>query len=339
MPTALTVAELRQYLSDPQLAETLAVTADPPDPFLVVDLTTLAAPLPPLIQPACVVIGITCGARPVEIPSLVDVVAHSETELKTLCAAIRATPLAALLLVQVLRHNLTACVSDGLLAESLAYSTLQHGAEFQRWLERQDRRRERRREERPAPAPASAEPVHMEREAACLRITLDRPAKRNAYSAAMRDALCNALALAQLDHRLRSVILAGKGPAFCAGGDLAEFGLARDAAVAHATRSTRNAGAYLHALRDRVTCHLHGACIGAGIELPAFTGRVRARADAFFQLPEVGMGLIPGAGGTVSITRRIGRLRTALLALTGQRLNAETALRWGLVDEIVDAFG
>jgi enoyl-CoA hydratase/carnithine racemase len=80
--------------------------------------------------------------------------------------------------------------------------------------------------------------------------------------------------------------------------------------------------------------YVHGACIGAGIELPAFCGRVTARADARFQLPEVGMGLIPGAGGTVSLPRRIGRQRAAWLALTGERVDAETARRWGLIDAI-----
>ena len=79
---------------------------------------------------------------------------------------------------------------------------------------------------------------------------------------------------------------------------------------------------------------VHGACVGAGIELPAFAGRVVASRDAWFALPEVAMGLVPGAGGTVSLPRRIGAQRTAWLALTGRRIDAETALAWGLVDEL-----
>ena len=92
--------------------------------------------------------------------------------------------------------------------------------------------------------------------------------------------------------------------------------------------------ALLATCADRARAHVHGACIGAGVELPAFTAHVRARPDAFFQLPEVAFGLVPGAGGTVSLPRRIGRQRTAWLALTGERLDAETARSWGLVDEI-----
>jgi enoyl-CoA hydratase/carnithine racemase len=242
----------------------------------------------------------------------------------------RANPVAASVLAQVVRHNARASVTEGLLVESLAYSTLQHGAEFEGWLAR--------RPFRPAGDAVIAEPLHIERQAQRLRLTFDRPAKRNAYSAALRDALCAALELAHYDATVREIVIDGAGPSFCAGGDLDEFGEARDAAIAHATRMTRSAGTLLHRLRNRVTCHVHGACIGAGIELPAFTRRIRARPDAFFQLPEVSMGLVPGAGGTVSITRRIGRLRTAALALSGERIDAETALRWGLVDEIVEGF-
>jgi len=90
----------------------------------------------------------------------------------------------------------------------------------------------------------------------------------------------------------------------------------------------------LHELSASVVVEVKGACIGAGIELPAFAGRIEAAADAIFQLPEVSMGLVPGAGGTVSLPRRIGCHRSAWLALTGQAIDASTALSWGLIDEV-----
>jgi enoyl-CoA hydratase/carnithine racemase len=99
-------------------------------------------------------------------------------------------------------------------------------------------------------------------------------------------------------------------------------------------RSTRNPGRLLARIARRTQARVHGACIGAGAELPAFAARVVSRPDAFFQLPELSMGLVPGAGGTASLPRRIGRHRTAWLALTGERVDAGTALRWGLVDEV-----
>jgi len=88
-----------------------------------------------------------------------------------------------------------------------------------------------------------------------------------------------------------------------------------------------------------VTAYVHGACVGAGIELAAFAGRVVATPDTRCRLPEVSLGLVPGAGGTVSIPRRIGRQRTAWLGLGGAELEATRAAQWGLVDEIAGGDG
>lgn len=275
--------------------------------------------------PRCPVVAVHPGG---EVPDVVDVAVRSAEQADGVVEAIQRNPIAAMVLVQLLRHNERVGVEDGLFAESLAYSSLQHGAEFRGWLaawQAQSRRRH----------PPSGEPaVLAERADEQLCITLNRPAKRNAYAADVRDALCEALAVAVADDSIRQVVLQGAGACFSAGGDLDEFGAARDAALAHASRMTRSAASLLHRLRDRTCARLHGACIGAGIELPAFAGRVVAREDAFFQLPEVGMGLIPGAGGTVSILRRIGRRRLAYMALTGERVRTPEALAWGLVDAV-----
>ena len=88
-------------------------------------------------------------------------------------------------------------------------------------------------------------------------------------------------------------------------------------------------------LGAKLEFQLHRACIGAGIELPAFAAHVVAARNTFMQLPEIQFGLLPGAGGTVSIAKRIGRHRTAYLALSARRINAATALQWGLIDAIV----
>jgi len=217
-------------------------------------------------------------------------------------------------------------VRAALEVESFAYSTLLGGAEFRRWLAA--------RGPRPLPPPAPAPPVLVERTGAHLLITLNRPERRNAYGRELRDALVDALRVAALDASISSVTLSGAGPAFCAGGDLDEFGTAPDTATAHFVRTRGGAGELLHRLADRTEVRLHGACVGAGIELAAFAGRVVARADTTVRLPEVGMGLIPGAGGTVGIPRRIGRWRALYLALSGISLPAATAARWGLVDEL-----
>jgi hypothetical protein len=255
-----------------------------------------------------------------------DVVVSSLAELEPVLETARRTPLAAMALAQLLRSSADLDVHQGLIAESLVYSMLQSGPEFAAWLSG-----------RPATPPREpdAEPaVLVRRRDAQLELTLNRPKTRNAFSAQMRDALVEGLRTAVCDTSITEVILCGAGPAFCSGGDLDEFGTLPDPATAHGIRSTRSPGRLLARCADRVRAELHGACVGAGIELPAFAARVVAREDAFFQLPELAMGLVPGAGGTVSIPRRIGRQRTAYLALSGQRLDAATAHRWGLVDAI-----
>jgi enoyl-CoA hydratase/carnithine racemase len=154
----------------------------------------------------------------------------------------------------------------------------------------------------------------------------------------MRDALVEALQLVLSDDTIRQVRLSGRGKCFSTGGDLTEFGTAPDPATAHAVRSLALPGRLLAACAARVEAQLHGACIGSGIEFPAFAGRVVAKSNTHFQLPELRFGLIPGAGGCVSIARRIGRQRTAWLVLSGERIRAAQALEWGLLDAVVESW-
>ncbi len=256
-----------------------------------------------------------------------DVVLDEDAELPSITKNILANPIASLALVQLLRHSAALSVHRGLVAESLVYSTLQSGPEFAAWL--RDRKRPR------IPEPQDEPAVSVLRDGSRLHITLNRPDRRNAFSAEMRDGLVEALQVVDSDASIEEVILRGAGPAFCSGGDLAEFGTLPDPATAHVIRSTRNPARLLARCADRVRSELHGPCVGAGIELPAFTARVRARRDATFWLPEVSLGLVPGAGGSVSLPRRIGRQRTNYLALSQAHIDAECALRWGLVDELV----
>ncbi|MCX5059095.1 MULTISPECIES: enoyl-CoA hydratase/isomerase family protein [Streptomyces] len=249
-----------------------------------------------------------------------------EATARTLVRAAADSPQAAVILGRLLRTGPRLTVGQALDAESLAYSTLLAGRRFARWQAARAPRR--------PPPPAPADPVLVCRDGDVLRVTLNRPERHNAYGRELRDALVAALDLALLDDTLTEVVLSGNGPSFCSGGDLGEFGVARDLDTAHLIRTRAGAALPLHKLRDRVTVRLHGNCIGAGIELPAFASRVVADPGAVFRLPELGMGLIPGAGGTVSVPRRIGRWRTLHLVLTGCPLTAERALDWGLVDEL-----
>ena len=100
-----------------------------------------------------------------------------------------------------------------------------------------------------------------------MRVTLNRPARRNAYSRELRDALVEALLVPTLDETITRVVIAGAGPSFCSGGDLDEFGTAPDTATAHFIRTSGGAAGLLHRIADRTEVKLHGACVGAGIEL------------------------------------------------------------------------
>ncbi|MCU1379074.1 MAG: putative enoyl-CoA hydratase/isomerase [Acidimicrobiales bacterium] len=264
--------------------------------------------------------GVVVGDEPA--PE-VDVVVPDGHSVDRVAGAVAANPLAARTLAGLLRATEILPVREGLVVESLAYSMLLAGPEFRRWLDARGPR---------TPPPTGDEPVLLERDGDELVITLNRPDRHNAYAAAVRDALVDALEVGLADPSLR-VTLRGAGRSFSSGGDLDEFGTTPDVAAAHLIRTTRSAGRLLDALGDRLTVEVHGACVGAGTELAAFASRVVARDFAFFRLPEVAMGLVPGAGGTVSVTKRIGRHRTAWLALTGARIDVTTALAWGLVDE------
>jgi enoyl-CoA hydratase/carnithine racemase len=304
--------------------------------FLAVDLRVAdAEPSEAALARACVALArLPCTSVAIRAPELApatealagrfDVVADESGELPALLDAIRRAPLAATALMQLLRHSEGRDVHDGLIAESLVFSTLQAGPEFEAWIA------ERTPGEPGKPPLGPA--VLAERRGDLLELTLNRPRRHNAFSAEMRDALVEALRVVVGDPSIAEVVVRGAGASFCSGGDLVEFGSHPDPSTAHAIRSTRNAARLLADCAGRLRFEVHGACVGAGVELPAFAARVEATKDAYFQLPEVGMGLVPGAGGTVSLPRRIGRQRTAKFALTGQRIDAQTAKSWGLVD-------
>ncbi|MEU6140527.1 enoyl-CoA hydratase/isomerase family protein [Streptomyces sp. NPDC047081] len=244
----------------------------------------------------------------------------------TLAQAVDRNPQAALALGQLLRQTPSLGTLQGLAAEAAAYSMLLGGTEFAAWLDGR----------RTAPATDERPCVRVDRNGDRLSVLLDRPERRNAFSFRMREELYEALELAVLDDTIAEVELTGTGPVFSSGGDLAEFGTARDPVAAYLVRLDRAPWRLIHRLRDRMTVRVQGAAVGAGIEMAAFAGRVVASPDTFFLLPEVAMGLVPGAGGTVSVPRRIGRWRAAWMILSGARTDATTALRWGLIDEIDD---
>jgi enoyl-CoA hydratase len=290
-------------------------------PYVIADLTTWPADEP--IHPLPPIPVLATGPATHAQARHADILIEDAIPLATLTAQIAKTPYAAATVVQLLRATENLAPEHALPLESFAFAMLQAGAEHTAWLARQTSA---------APPPGT---LHMRREGGTLHLLLDRPGARNAIDRAMRDDLFDAFALATLDTSITCVRLRSTGRCFSMGADLAEFGTTRDPVAAHNIRA-RTLPAHQMVQRAEIyDIHIQGGCTGSGLELAAFAGRLTAAPDAWFHLPETGMGILPGFGGCVSIPRRIGRQRAAALMLSGRRINAKQALDWGLVDAIV----
>lgn len=291
-------------------------------PHLTVETAAITAKTAPWLQSLpCPIIGIG-PASPTALRGADTIVAAPKTA-TVLHANVARWPITAMILVQHLRAAHTLPLAAALTAESLAYAATQNGPEFRRW-----------RSTTPPQPPLVAEnpPLTADFTAETLHLSLADPANRNAIGTAMRDALCESLDLALATNA--PVHLTAQGRTFSTGGEVSEFGTVSDPATAHWIRSLRLPATRLAQLSPRFTAHIQGAAIGAGIEIAAFAHHLTAAPSAWFQLPELKYGLIPGAGGTASITRRIGRHQTAYMALSMARIPARSALETGLIDAI-----
>lgn len=292
-------------------------------PFLCVDMAqwpveTPLAPLPPLP-----LIGLGPVAHP--LAARVDMVEDAAISLEAIVTGIGRMPAASAVLVDLLRAIDGVDADAALTMESLTYATLQAGPEHRHWLD-----------SRASAPPHPAGHLIVRREGDRLDIGLDRPSARNAIDRDLRDALFDAFTLAAIDDDIGRVQLYATGRCFSMGADLGEFGTVADPVEAHRIRGRTLPVRAILRCADRLEAHVQGGCVGAGLEMAAFARRFTASPDAWFQLPEIAMGILPGAGGTVSVPRRVGRQRAASLMLSGRPIRARTALDWGLIDAIVD---
>ncbi len=258
-----------------------------------------------------------------------------ESEVERFSHLVTDCPMAAVIcarqlrLVEALDPHSLAGASRGLEAESLSYATLQSGPEFNAWLGRQPRRVRKPADQGRVTVreTAGTQGTHVE-------VELDRPRLKNALDAAMRNHLVEVLDA--LTHRtdIANITLCGNGSAFSIGGDLAEFGTVDSPTDAHLIRLATSLGNRLLNIGPKLHARVHGPTIGAGVELAAFADTVVAAPGTTFRLPEVAMGLLPGAGGTVSLTRRCGRHAAARLLLLDEAINVEQAQAIGLVDHV-----
>ena len=168
-------------------------------------------------------------------------------------------------------------------------------------------------------------------------VTLNRPKRLNAYDVAMRDSLAEALAAAADDIEVRVVVLRGAGSCFSTGGDLYEFGTSPSPLAARAARFARDVPGSLARFPKPLIAAVHGYAVGSGLEMALLADFSVAAADARFRLPEVGLGMIPGVGGTQTLPRAVGLGRAAEIILARRWVDAREAEAMGIVTRVVPA--
>jgi 2-oxoglutaroyl-CoA hydrolase len=168
-----------------------------------------------------------------------------------------------------------------------------------------------------------------------LTVTLDDPAKLNRVPLAARGQLAQLFAELEGDDAVRIVILTGEGENFTAGGEIAAF---MDATPEQLSRLAWNIAAPERCPKP-VIARLRGYCLGVGLELALACDFRVAADDAQLGLPEVGLGMIPGSGGTQRLARLVGLGRAKDVVMRRRRISAADALAWGLVSEVVPAAG
>lgn len=167
-------------------------------------------------------------------------------------------------------------------------------------------------------------------------VTLNRPEALNAFSVRMRDDLYEVLSAIKIDDEIRAVLFRGSGEkAFCAGADLKEFLTAPSAVQARRIRAVRDLWRLFISMPQPLVAALHGYVLGSGVEIALFCDLRIASEDAIFGMPEVGLGILPGAGGTQTLPRILGLSGSLDMLLNGRRLGGKEACDRGLVHQVV----
>ncbi len=187
-----------------------------------------------------------------------------------------------------------------------------------------------------APDPA---PLRLERDGSVATLVLDRPAKLNALTLAMLAAIDRACAEIESDGGVRALIVTSSSPrAFCAGADVDEWSaLSPEQMWRRWIAEGHRVFARLARLHVPSVAAIDGMAFGGGLELALCCDLRVAAQTARFALPEVRIGMAPGWGGPARLTALIGAARAKQMALTGEAVDAPTALAWGMINEMVAA--
>jgi enoyl-CoA hydratase len=174
--------------------------------------------------------------------------------------------------------------------------------------------------------------VELQAEQRTALVRLNRPKQLNALNAAVMDALCDALEALDADDEVRAIVVTGSQRAFAAGADIGEMA---DASPIDMLRGNR-IGQWdrVRRISKPVIAAVNGWCLGGGCELAMTLDLIVAGEGAKFGQPEIGIGIIPGAGGTQRLTRAIGKSKAMRMILTGEPISAREAEAAGLVAQV-----
>jgi 2-(1,2-epoxy-1,2-dihydrophenyl)acetyl-CoA isomerase len=182
------------------------------------------------------------------------------------------------------------------------------------------------------------EPVLVSLDAGVLRLTLNRPDTLNAFTVGMTQALAAAMTRAESDPEVRCVLITGAGRGFCAGQDLGERDMNDPKLDLGGGLDTRYNPLVrrMRALEKPIVGAVNGVAAGAGANFALACDLVLAARSASFIQAFVKIGLVPDCGGSYFLPRLAGTQRAMALAMTGDRLSAEDAEKWGLIWKCVD---
>jgi enoyl-CoA hydratase/carnithine racemase len=180
------------------------------------------------------------------------------------------------------------------------------------------------------------ETIIYEKQGSKAYVTLNRPKALNVYNIRMRDELYQVLEAVRDDSEVKVVILKAAGDrAFCAGADLSEFLTAPSPVIARQVRFERDIWGLFLKIDKPLIAALHGYVLGSGIEMALLCDIRIASEDAQFGVPEMGLGIIPAAGGSQTIPRTVNRGFALEMLLSGRWIKADEACRIGLINQVV----
>ncbi|MGH7409354.1 MAG: enoyl-CoA hydratase/isomerase family protein, partial [Candidatus Methylomirabilales bacterium] len=176
----------------------------------------------------------------------------------------------------------------------------------------------------------------LAREDAVAILTFNRPEKLNAINRQVLGELHQALDALAADAGVRAIILTGAGEkAFVAGADIAEFTALTPVAAVQFGGDLGSAIEKIARMPKAVLAAVNGFCLGGGCELAMGCDFIYAAENARFGQPEINLGIIPGSGGTQRLPRLVGKARAKELIFTGDMIDAQEALRIGLVNRVL----